>query len=109
MLDLTPEERKVMLFLLAVAVAGAGVKFALKSRNPASEFLKIDNADIKLDLNSAGLAEILRTKALPRKLAENVLVFRRDHGPFNSLKEVKGVKGIGKFRYEKMKEFFFVE
>ncbi|MDP2906053.1 MAG: helix-hairpin-helix domain-containing protein, partial [Candidatus Omnitrophota bacterium] len=84
-------------------------KFALKSRNPAAEFLSIDNADIKLDLNSAGLAEILRTKALPPKLAESVIAYRRDHGPFSALEEVKDVKGIGKFRYEKIKQFFFVE
>jgi len=110
MLDLTREERKVVLFLLAVALSGAGIKFALKSRVPAAaEFLNVGNAFVKLDLNKAGLAEMLRARALPSNLAKKVIDYRLEHGAFHALEDVKKIKGIGKYRYQKLEQYFFVD
>lgn len=108
MLDLTREERKVVLFLLTMAMAGTGLGYMQKKRLPPAKFFYIDEALLRVDLNKADINEILRTKAVPRSLAARIMDYRRDHGAFRTLEEVTKVKGVGACRYEKIKEFFYV-
>jgi competence ComEA-like helix-hairpin-helix protein len=105
MFNLTTEERKVILFVSAVALCGVGVSFALKSRVPAAQFLNLDKA-VKLDLNQVSLGELMRV--LPQGLAKKIVEYRAVSGPFRALEDLLEIKGIGKSRYEKIKESFFV-
>ena len=61
-----------------------------------------------LDLNSASLEELLRATPLERAEAEAILEYRRLHGPFRSLDELKGVKALKPERFEKIKAFLAV-
>ncbi len=47
------------------------------------------------DINTATKAEWLQIKGIGEKKAERILTYRKEHGKFNSVEELKNVKGIG--------------
>ena len=109
MLNLTREECRVILFLLSAALTGLGVNFALKVNSRIERFVKVDNNLAKIDLNQAKMEELLGLKGISPKLAEKIIAYRNQHGPFTNLEELKEIKGIGEYRYEKLRDLFFVD
>jgi len=65
--------KKILLTLLALAVSA----FAL-------------------DINTATAKEFTEVKGIGTKKAERIISYRTEHGKFNSVDELKNVKGIGK-------------
>jgi comEA protein len=62
----------------------------------------------KVNINSAGLNEL---QALPRigpKLAQRILDFRKEHGPFKRVEELMKVKGIGEKMFGSLKDLITV-
>ncbi len=105
----TQEEKRVILFLSAVAFCGITLN-ALCKLNSRVERLFVARRQLTgIDLNKVSLEELARTKCLPEKVCRNVISYRSEHGCFGRLEDLKEVKGIGDKRYEKLKEIFFVE
>lgn len=48
-----------------------------------------------LDINTATKAEFVKIKGIGAKKAERIIAYRSEHGKFNSVDELKNVKGIG--------------
>ena len=109
MLDLIPQERKVILFLIGVALAGIGINFTLKINSRAEKLIALDTPEIRMDINRVSLEDLLRTKAMTEKLAKKLIDYRNEHGAFSTLEQIKEIKGIGECRYKKLEEFFFAE
>jgi len=62
----------------------------------------------KVNINSAGLNEL---QALPRigpKIAQRILDFRKEHGPFKRVEELMKVKGIGEKMFGSLKDLITV-
>ena len=109
MFNLTRQERQVILFLTSVALVGLGLNYCSKI-NSRVELMVKAGADIaKLDLNEVTPQGLYSSQLIPQKLAEKIISYRNEHGQFRSVDELKQVKGIGKYRLEKLKEIFFVE
>ena len=47
------------------------------------------------DINTATKAEWLQIKGIGEKKAEMILSYRKEHGKFKNVEELKNVKGIG--------------
>lgn len=109
MFDLTLQERKTIIFLSAAALVGIGTSFILKSSRRLQSFIVADARQARMDINRATLEDILRTRALPEKLARRLLDYRNERGAFSSLEQIKEIKGIGEYRYKKLEELFFAE
>lgn len=109
MLILTKQEKQVILFLCAVALAGVIISFLAKINRRVEWATRIEDKLIKVDLNKAGMEELISTRAVSEKLAQKIIQYRIEHGDFKQLPDLKEVKGIGENRYEKLKELFFVE
>ena len=109
MLNFTPEEKKVVLFLLAVAFCGIVLNNLVKLNCPIKKFLSPETRLIRIDLNRISLEELLKTRCLPIRTSQRIIAYRLEHGNFSSLEALKEVRGIGEGRYEKLKEIFFVE
>jgi competence ComEA-like helix-hairpin-helix protein len=109
MFDFTPEERKVILFFLALALGGLILSSLIKVNSRIAGVVYPQAGLAKLDLNKAGLAELISTRRVSLKLAQRILEYRNLRREFSSLEELKEVKGIGEERYGKLKELFFVE
>jgi len=48
-----------------------------------------------LDINTATKADFVKIKGIGAKKAERIISYRKEHGKFNSIEELKNVKGIG--------------
>lgn len=109
MFSLTRQERRVVLFLAAVAISGLGIGFARKLSPPAEELFTRSYRITKLNINKANVRELADTKAVSLKLARAIVAYRNDNGPFISLEDVRSVRGVGEYRYQKLKDSFFAE
>lgn len=109
MFNFTPEERKVTLFLLGLALCGLVLNNLVKINCRIERMVYPPAQLAKLNLNKISLAELAATKCVCPELARRILECRNQRKEFSSLEELKEVKGIGDQRYEKLKELFFIE
>jgi len=109
MLNFTPEERKVALFVLSLGLAGLLLSSLTKLNCRISGIVYPQIQLARLNLNQVTLAELTRTKCVPEKLAQRIIEYRNLQHEFVSLDELKEVKGVGRKRFEKLKEIFFIE
>ena len=108
MLNLTKQERRVILFLIITALIGAGINFALKVNANMERLVKVDSQIVKIDINKASYEDLLNAGGISPGLAKKIITYRASSGTFNSLEELKEIKGIGAHRVEKLREIFFV-
>ena len=109
MLNFTPEERKVTLFLLGLAFCGLVLNNLVKVNCRIERMVYPSIQLAKLNLNKISLAELVATRCVPVKLAQQIIEYRNFRKELGSLEELKEVKGIGDQRYNKLKELFFIE
>ena len=109
MFNFTPEERKVILFLLGLAFCGLALSNLVKA-NARLEKIVYPQAQLaKINLNKVSPEELTGLRCISAKLAQRILEYRNLRHEFTSLEELKEVKGVGSQRYEKLKEIFFIE
>ena len=109
MFDFTPEERKVILFLLGLAFCGLVLNNLVKVNCRIEKMVYPAIRLARLDLNKVSLTELVAARCVSLKLAQRILEYRTLHQEFSRLEELKEVKGIGETRYGKLKELFFIE
>lgn len=109
MFDFTQQERQVILFLSAMALIGIGAGFGLKVNARLERIMKPQEESVKVDINKAALEDLAASRIISGKLAQEIVGYRAAHGPFKSMEGLEEVKGIGKYRLEKLKEVFYVE
>lgn len=109
MFTLTRQEEQVLLFLAAITLIGLGINFACKTNVRVEKFIKVDARLTKIDLNKASLIDLERLPGVTPKLAKKIIDFHQAQGRFSNIEELKEIKGIGDYRYERLKDLFFVE
>lgn len=62
-----------------------------------------------LSLNSATIAELVALPAVGPKIAERIVAFRRERGPFKRLEQLTEVNGIGAKTLEKLRPLLIVK
>lgn len=109
MFNFTPEEKKVILFILGLAFCGLALSNLAKASCRVKKMVYPQVQLAKINLNQVTLAELIQFKCVSVKLAQRIIEYRNLRKKFAGLEELKEVKGIGDQRYEKLKEIFFVE
>ncbi len=109
MFSLTRQERQVILFLTGLAVAGLGINFCLKANSRLQRFVQARPEMAKININTTNLDDLAAIKTVSPKLARKIIEYRNTQGPFQSIEDLKEIKGIGTYRYEKLKAIFYVE
>lgn len=56
-----------------------------------------------IDLNKGRRQDFLELPGIGEKLAERIVAYRKDHGRFKSIEDLRRVKGIGKKRMEQLR------
>ena len=59
---------------------------------------------MKIDINKAGVDELMQLKGVGKTVAERIVNYRKENGSFKSSDDLKKIKGIGGKRFEKIKD-----
>jgi len=108
MFSLTSEERRVVIFLSAVALIGMGISFLLKI-NVKARVISGHLWDLgKIDLNLADEEMLKGVAGIGETLARRILQYRQEHSGFSDIGELKDIQGLNNYRYEKIKDSFVI-
>jgi comEA protein len=112
MFSLTPRERKVLIFIAAIILCGAVLRFLnIKTSNAAAKL----NENIQpkevfpININTANLGDLERIPGIGQIMATRIVQYRNAHGRFASLEDIKKVKGIGNKKFEMMKNYITLD
>lgn len=106
MFVLSRQEKQVILFLVAMAMAGMGIDFAAKRLSPAKAVACLTQDLGKIDLNQADKDALKGVAGIGETIAQRILEYRRLQGGFSNVEELKTIKGITGSKYEKIKDNF---
>ncbi len=120
MLDLTRQERKVLVVLGALAALGLAVlAFRTYVMRPRLEVIRAATAgpDLKglidrqkhVNINSADAEKIATLPDIGPKTARKIITYRQSHGPFLLKEDIMKVGGIGPKTFEKIKDLVVLE
>ena len=107
----TPDEQKILIFLLIFGFLGISLKFwglkiaDKKNLNPDSLKLSQDYK-IKVDLRVASETILTSIPGIGPKKAKQIVEYREKYG-FKSKTDLMNIKGIGKKTYARLEDYFF--
>lgn len=105
MFNLTPEERRVVLFLIIVALVGIATDLLAKKYAPNKTLVSFSENIGKVDLNKADRELLKSIPGIGEKLSQRIVEYREQKGSFNAIEELKNIKGITNYRYQKIKDY----
>ena len=122
MLDLTRQEKIILLFLTAFFAAGLGLR-AYKNRRQAVDLSVVpyeteaarEKADRFIErqrfvnINTFEVDELTRLPGVGKKLAQRIIEYHSLNGPFKAKKELLRVAGIGEKKFEKLEDLITLE
>ena len=108
MFSLTQQERQVILFLISVALIGAGIDFLAKKCSTIKTITCFSQEIGKINLNKADKDLLMSIPGIGEKLAMRKIEYREKRTSFSDSEELKNIKGITTSKYEKIKNYLFV-
>ena len=119
MLNFTKEEKTALLFLIICFLSGIFV-YHLKQYH-LLDFINFDHELVQtavskvvdrhikqvktVNINTASKEELTFLPGVGPATAEKIIIYRKEHGFYNSPNDLKAIKGIGDKKVEKLKEF----
>lgn len=81
-------------------------EFQSLSQSPVSESEEIRETitDAKLDINTASKAQLMDLPGIGEEIAERIIRYRNDNGPFESTDDLLEIEGIGQKKLLAMEE-----
>ena len=58
----------------------------------------------KVNINTANLEELQTLPRIGEKVAQRIIDYRKEHGPFNKIEELMKVQGIGEKVFKQIKD-----
>lgn len=102
---LSDSERRVLFFIIAVLLVGSLTGFF--HSNPEEKPEKV--TCFPICINSATAEELVLLPGIGEVIAKRILEYRSKNNGFKSKDEIMRVKGIGKVKFEKIKDKICVE
>lgn len=65
--------------------------------------------DAPININTASATELEKLPRIGPKMAQRIITYRTQHGPFRRKEDLMKVKGIGKKTFEKLKDLITIE
>lgn len=81
---------------------------ALKESKYSAELDVPTTTDFRIDINSATKLELMELQGIGELLAERIIVYREDNGPFSTIDELMNIEGIGEKKLQAVKEWIKV-
>jgi len=104
MFSFTKQERLVVYLFVLIVLFGSALQVAFKKYPSLGDIVNlIDSNRIyhKVDINSAPFEELVNIPYIGEYTANNIIQYRREHGPFTAHDQLKKVKGIRDKNYQK--------
>lgn len=86
----------------------AGIEFDGETLLPSEADSKNGDADSRINLNTAGTAELMTLPGIGESKAMSILAYRENHGAFSSVEDVMKVEGIKEGVYNRIKDYIRV-
>lgn len=106
---LTPNEQKLLLFLVFFAFLGLVMKYtgltAEEDANSSDSLNFQQDHQLKYDLQNITKEELITIPGIGDKKAEDILQYKEENG-FKAKIELMNIKGIGEKTYEKIEKYF---
>ena len=80
---------------IILGVFASGIGNITHSGNIAESDHKIDSARDMIDPNTSSLPSLCRIPGIGPAIARKIITYRETHGPFQTIDDMKNVKGIG--------------
>ena len=81
------------------------VNYAKRERLKANTLVVVEEIAVKIPINNARIDELDVLPGIGPALAGRIVAYRKEHGPFKTVEDIKKVKGIGDKLLEKMLPF----
>jgi comEA protein len=105
---LTSSERRVLIFIIVVLLVGSTGVFLRPV--PAQETETDENfTSFPINLNTATEKELIFLPGIGEVMAKRIVEYRIRNNGFKTEEEIMNVKGIGKAKFEKIKDQICVE
>ena len=92
---------------LALKFNSTQVKHQLKI-NILDSLQETSKADEKVDINKAGVEELITLPGIGKTKANAIIAYREKSGSFSDIQDIMNVSGIGESLYEKIKDYIKV-
>lgn len=102
---MSKREILVLVILIAVLIALNIVNYAKRERLKANTIVVVEEIAVKIPINTAQTDELDVLPGIGPALAGRIVAYRKEHGPFKTVEDIKKVKGIGNKLFEKMLPF----
>ena len=118
----------ILISIIFILLCMSTVLGTLLNRSLSSEYIKQEGSDAtelfgsgdsiissktefitdKININTASKDELKRLKGIGEAIAQNIIDYRDEYGNFDSIEEIINVKGIGKAKFEDIKDHITV-
>jgi competence protein ComEA len=97
--------RRITIAVASLAVALLGVCAALPTAAATGSGKGSGGAIEPIDINKAGAGELMTIPGIGKVMAQRIIDFRKEHGPFNRVEDLLKVKGIGEKSLDKLRPY----
>ena len=104
MFSLNRQEKQAVIFFTAVVLSGIGIDYCLKAFIVPRELVRCFRDIGKIDLNRADARALEGERGIGPALAGRIIAYRERQGGFKDVEELKKIKGITRYRFEKIKD-----
>jgi competence ComEA-like helix-hairpin-helix protein len=109
MLPITKQERRVVLFIMVVFLAGTAINYLGKQSVRIRAVFRFDPSYGKIDINCADKEMLKDIPGIGDTLAQRIIDFRAENGRYTQIEELRKVKGLNGSRYDRIKGTIYIE
>ena len=129
MIDFTPQESRILIFLVAALLLGSAVSLYRHRRAGMAAELSVDSPhgavcsqasdslgpgdpsvpSPKVNINTGTRQELQTLPGIGPQLAQRIIDYRQEHGSFATAHDITEVRGIGEKTFLKLKDSIVVE
>jgi len=95
----------LLLTLVTLASSSAAAAVVIETVGAATSV----GADDKININTAGVKDLMTLTGVGRNLAEKIVKYRDEHGLFKKANDLRKVDGVGAALWEKNRERIVVK
>jgi competence protein ComEA len=101
--------RRIVTFTLLAALAAAPALAAVVTESVSANAAAVGDKHDKININTASARELQKLDGVGHTMAERIVHYREEHGPFKRGEDLKKVEGVGAALWERNRERIVVK